>query len=454
VTITDDAPTAGRSVPFDEGAEQRALGGMLISRDAIRQVSEIIRPGDWYRPAHQLIYDAILRLDERREPVDAVSVAAELDRSGEAGRYGGALYLLEISSPEKLDSAANAGYYAKLVSDKAVLRRLVEVGTRIAQFGYEGEGELEEILNQAHQSLANVEALGTSTGAAMIHAGQVYQEVVDDQDVADDEVLVAPPYADLREVVPFIKPGQLVIIGARPAIGKSVVAADFARYTAMHRGLGTAFFSLEMTRKELGQRVMAAEANVLFERLRDKQLEESDWERVAKIRPVWEESPLWMCDDFNVSLGHIRARLRQHVRKHDIKLVIVDYLQLMDTPGRTESRQQEVSEMSRGLKKLAGELGVAMVVLSQLNRGPTQRSDKRPQISDLRESGSIEQDADVVILLDREDSRDKESPRAGEIDLLVEKNRNGAGGREVTCAFQGHYSRVVDMAGTGWGGGR
>lgn len=448
MTATFEAPTTGRTAPHDEAAEMQALGGMLISRDAIRQVSAIIRPGDWYRPAHQLIYDAIMRLDSRGEPVDAVMVAAELDKSGEAGRYGGALYLHACT--ESIPAAANAGYYAKIVSDKAVLRRLVEVGTRIAQFGYEGEGDLDEILDLSHHALAGVETLETSAGADLIHSEQIYREVVDDQDVVDDEVLVAPPYADLREVVPFIKPGQLVIVGARPAVGKSVVAADFARYTAMHRGVGTVFFSLEMTRLELGQRVMAAEAGVLFDRLRDKSLEESDWERVAKVKPVWDAAPLWMADDFNVTLAHIRARLRKHVRTHDIKLVVVDYLQLMDTPGKTENRQQEVSAMSRGLKKLAGELGVAMVVLSQLNRGPTQRSDKRPQISDLRESGSIEQDADVVILLDREDTRDKESPRAGEIDLIVEKNRNGSGGREVVCAFQGHYSRIVDMAGTSW----
>ena len=307
---------------------------------------------------------------------------------------------------DAIPTAANAGYYAKIVSDRAVLRRLVEVGTRIAQFGYAGEGEVNDLVDLAHQELSQVENLAAS-GGELVHASQVYQEVVDDQDTKDDQHLVTPPYADLREIVPAIKPGQLTIVGARPGVGKSVVAADFARHTAMHHGIGTVFFSLEMTRLELGQRVMAAEAGVLFDRFRDKTLEEADWERAAKVKRVWDESPLWMSDDFNVTLGHIRARLRRMVRQHDIKLVVVDYLQLMETGASSESRQQEVSQMSRGLKKLAGELGVAMVVLSQLNRGPTQRSDKRPQISDLRESGSIEQDADVVILLDREDTRDR-----------------------------------------------
>ena len=454
MTIIEDAPadTGGRTPPHDIKAEQATLGGMLLSKAAIRQVVEIIRPGDFYRPAHQVIFDAIVAVSDAGEPVDAISVNDELVRLGEAVRVGGGPYLHDLT--EAIPTAANAGYYAKIVSNRAVLRRLVEVGTRIAQAGYEGEGDLEDILNHAHQDLAGVEALETSQGADLIHAEQVYREVVDDQDTVEEEAAVTPPYADLRDVIPALKPGQMIIVGARPSVGKSVVAADFARHNAMHRGIGTVFFSLEMTRLELGQRVMAAEAGVLFERLRDKSLEESDWERVAKVKTVWDESPLWMSDDFNVSLGHIRARLRKHVREHKIDLVVIDYLQLIDEKSG-ENRQQEVSRMSRGLKKLAGELGVAIVVLSQLNRGPTQRTDKRPQMSELRESGSLEQDSDVVILLHREDMYDKESPKAGEIDLLVEKNRNGRRGVEVVCAMQGHYSRVVDMAGvSGFGPGR
>jgi replicative DNA helicase len=196
---------------------------------------------------------------------------------------------------------------------------------------------------------------------------------------------------------------------------------------------------------------MAAEAGVLLKSIRGRELDEADWERVAKVKQTWDLAPFWMSDDFNISLPHMRSRLRKHTRTHKIDLVIVDYLQLFDGP-QSESRQQEVSKISRGLKKLAKEFDIAIIVLSQLNRESTKRSDKKPQLSDLRESGSIEQDADIVLLLDREDTRDKESPRAGEIDIDVAKNRNGAGSREVVCAFQGHYSRIVDMAGTNWTG--
>lgn len=449
-TTFEEEHTSVRVPPFDELAEQQTLGGMLLSREAIRQVGEIIRPGDFYRPAHQLIYDAVIALDSRGEPVDAMSVDAELIRGGEAGRYGGAPYLIELT--EKIPTAANAGYAAKRVSDVAVLRRLVEVGTTIASLGYRGEGDLADLVDRAQSLVSDIEATSTSTGADLVHISQVYQEVVDDQESSDQEGLVQTPYRDLREIVPALKAGQMVIVGARPGVGKSVVAADFARSAAMKQGVGTVMFSLEMTRKELGQRVVAAEATVDFGKLRDKQLTETDWGRVSGAMGRFNDAPLWLSDDFNVTLGHIRARVRKLARTENIGLVIVDYLQLMEGGGMPENRQQEVSKLSRGLKKLAGELGIVVVVLSQLNRGSTQRADKRPQLSDLRESGSLEQDADVVILLDREDTRDKETIRAGEIDLIVEKNRHGASGREVVCAFQGHYSRIVDMAGTEWKG--
>lgn len=451
MTIIDDAPDVRRT-PFDELAEKQTLGGMLISRDAIRQVTDLIRPGDFYRPAHQIIYTAILALDSRGEPVDAMSVDAELQRTGETGRYGGALYLLELSDPDKLQSAATTGYAAKRVADVAVLRRLVEVGTRIAQIGYEGAGDLPDLVATAQQLVMDIESVDTAGGVSLVHTSEVFQRVVDDQEATDDQGAVTPPYADLRDVLPSVKPGQVVIVGARPAVGKSVVAADWARHNAMHNQVGTVMFSLEMENLELGQRVMAAEANVLLERLRDRKLEDADWARVTAVKEVWDRAPMWLCDDFNISLPHMRSRLRKHTRTHKVDLVIIDYLQLFEGP-QSESRQQEVSKVSRGLKKLAKEFGVAIIVLSQLNRESTKRSDKKPQLSDLRESGSIEQDADIVLLLDREDTRDKESPRAGEIDIDVAKNRNGAGSRVVVCAFQGHYSRIVDMAGTGWTGG-
>lgn len=439
-----------RAVPCDIDAEQAALGGMLISKAAIRQVQEAITTANgFYRPAHQSIYTAILAVEATGDPVDAISVANELGRRGELARCGGGPYLHTLT--ESIPTAANAGYYAKIVADKAVLRALVEAGTTIAQHGYEGHGDIADLVERANQLMANVEPPGAATGAEMTHISEVYLHVVDDQETQDDTFLVQPPYSDLRDIVPGIKPGQMVIVGARPSVGKSVVAADFARHVSMKQGIGTALFSLEMTQIEMGQRIMAAETGVEFERLRDKKLTDEDWQRTARVYERFARAPFWLSNDFGASLAQIKARVRQLARTHDLGLVVVDYLQLMEGGNRPDSRQQEVSALSRGLKRLAGELGVVVVVLSQLNRGLTQRADKRPQLSDLRESGSIEQDADVVILLDRPDANEKQSPRSGEIDLLVEKNRHGPSKCEVTCAFQGHYSRIVDMAGTSWG---
>src|SRR5690606_9149748 len=215
--------------PHDIEAEQATLGGMLLSRESIRQVQSLIRPGDFYRPAHQTIYDAILEVDGRGEPVDAISVNTELVKMGEHVRTGGGTYLHTLT--EKIPTAGNAGYYAKIVSTLAVLRTLTEVGTSIAQLGYEGEGELPDLLDAAHAALARVESVETADGAELVHVSQVYREVIDDQDATEDTTgLVDTPYVDLREVIPTLRPGQMVIVGARPGVGKSVVAADFARY--------------------------------------------------------------------------------------------------------------------------------------------------------------------------------------------------------------------------------
>lgn len=448
--MTAPAEEEARAVPSDIEAEQAALGGMLISRAAVRQVQDILGPAEAFcRAAHQMIYDAILAVDAAGDGVDALSVKAELERRGELARCGHAPYLHTLT--ESIPTAANAAYYARRVAEKAVLRGLVEAGTEIARYGYEGEGDVADLVERANKLLAQVEAPDVSAGGGLVHISQVYREVIDDQEAADDTVLVQPPYADMRDLIPGVKAGQVVIVGARPSVGKTVVAADWARHVAMKQHVGTAIFSLEMNRIEMGQRIIAAEAGIEFQHLRDKEMTDADHQRAAAAYQRFASAPLWMCNDFGTTLAQIKTRVRQLQRSHDVGLVVVDYLQLLEGRGRAESRQQEVSALSRGLKRMAGDLGVVVLVLSQLNRSSTTRADKKPQLADLRESGSLEQDADLVILLDRPDAHEKQSPRSGEIDLNVEKNRHGPQQVTVTCAFQGHYSRIVDMAGTRWG---
>jgi replicative DNA helicase len=252
-------------------------------------------------------------------------------------------------------------------------------------------------------------------------------------------------FADLDALTNGLHAGQMIVIAARPAIGKSTLALDFARAAAVKHGLATVMFSLEMSRNEVTMRLLSAEARVSLQSMRTGQLGDDDWTRLARRMSEVVDAPLFIDDSPNMSMMEIRSKCRRLKQRHDLKMVIIDYLQLMSSPRRVENRQQEVSEMSRSLKLLAKEIEVPVIAISQLNRGPEQRTDKRPLLSDLRESGSIEQDSDVVILLHREDYYEHESPRAGEADLIVAKHRNGPTAT-VTVAFQGHYSRFVDMA--------
>jgi replicative DNA helicase len=254
-------------------------------------------------------------------------------------------------------------------------------------------------------------------------------------------------FAELDELTNGLHPGQLIIVAARPALGKSTLALDFARACSIKHNLPSVIFSLEMGRNEIAMRLLSAEARVALHHMRSGSMTDEDWTRLARQMPAVTEAPLYIDDSPNLSMMEIRAKCRRLKQRNDLQMIVIDYLQLMQTGGsrRPESRQQEVSEMSRNLKLLAKELEVPVIALSQLNRGPEQRTDKKPMVSDLRESGSIEQDADMVILLHREDAYEKESPRAGEADLIVAKHRNGPTAT-ITVAFQGHYSRFVDMA--------
>ncbi|NHC16381.1 replicative DNA helicase, partial [Motilibacter deserti] len=252
-------------------------------------------------------------------------------------------------------------------------------------------------------------------------------------------------FADLDELTNGLHGGQMIIIAARPAMGKSTLALDFARAASIKSGLTSAFFSLEMGRNEITMRLLSAEARVPLHHMRTGTMTDDDWNRLARRMGEVSEAPMFIDDSPNMTMMEIRAKCRRLKQRHDLKLVIVDYLQLMQSGKRVESRQQEVSEFSRSMKLLAKELDVPVIALSQLNRGPEQRTDKKPMMSDLRESGSLEQDADMVMLLHREDVYEKESPRAGEADIIVAKHRNGPTAT-ITVAFQGHYSRFVDMA--------
>ncbi|MEP6463617.1 MAG: replicative DNA helicase [Frankiaceae bacterium] len=442
------SPEFERTPPQDIAAEQGALGGMLLSKDAIGEVNEVVKTADFYRPAHQLIYDAICDLYAKGEPADAVTVSAELVRTGQLSRVGGAPYLHTLIST--VPTAANAGYYAEIVRERAILRRLVEAGTRIVQSAYGAAGgvggDVDEVVDRAQAAVYEVtdrrqseECLPLETLLPVTYAEL---EAIESRDGTMDGVPTG--FADLDSLMNGLHRGQLIVVAARPALGKSTLALDFARNAAIRNNLPAVIFSLEMSRTEITMRLLSAECAVPLHNMRTGHMGDDHWQRVARKMGDLAKAPLFIDDSPNLSMMEIRAKARRLKQRNDLRLVIVDYMQLMTSPKRVESRQQEVSEISRALKLLAKELELPVVALSQLNRGPEQRQDKKPLLSDLRESGAIEQDSDVVILLHREDAYEKESPRAGEADLIVAKHRNGPT-NTVAVAFQGHYSRFVDM---------
>jgi replicative DNA helicase len=434
-----------RVPPQDIAAEQCVLGSMLLSKDAIADVVEEVRGTDFYRPAHETIYDAILDLYGRGEPADAVTVAAELQRSGNLARVGGAPYLHTLIA--SVPSAANASYYAAIVREKAILRRLVEAGTKITQLGYVGDGAVDDLVDRAQAEVYSVTDRRTAEDYRPL--SEIMEATLDEIEAIGSRngqmVGVPTGFADLDGLTNGLHPGQLVVVAARPGVGKSILALNLARSAAIHHGMASVMFSLEMSRTEITMRLLSAEARVPLQHMRQGMMSDDDWARLARKMGEVSGAPLFIDDSPNMTLMEIRAKCRRLRQRNDLRLVIIDYLQLMTSGRRVESRQVEVSEFSRSLKLLAKELEVPVVACAQLNRGPEQRTDKRPMLADLRESGSIEQDADVVILLHREDAYERESSRPGEADFIVAKHRNGPTAN-ITVAFQGHYQRFVDMA--------
>jgi replicative DNA helicase len=344
-------------------------------------------------------------------------------------------------------TAANGNYYARIVREQAILRRLVEAGTRIVSMGYTGTGDVDEMVDRAQAEVYDVTDRRMSEDYSPLRdiMNDALSEIEAISNRGGEMIGVPTGFVDLDSLTNGLHPGQLIILAARPALGKSTLGLDICRNASIKHGLSSVIFSLEMSRNEIVMRLLSAEAQIPLHHMRSGTMSEGDWAKLASKMGTVSEAPLFIDDSPNMTLMEIRAKCRRLKQRHDLRLVVVDYLQLMTSGKRVESRQQEVSEFSRSLKLLAKELEVPVIAISQLNRGAEQRQDKRPMLADLRESGSLEQDADVVVLLHREDAYERESPRAGEADFIIAKHRNGPTGL-VTVAFQGHYSRFVDMA--------
>jgi replicative DNA helicase len=445
----DDEPQRGARPPQDMAAEAGGLGSMLLSRDAVADMTDVIKnPEDFYRPAHQTIFRAIVARYNAGAPIDPIVVNDDLIRSGDIDRIGGVTYLSHLV--QQVASVAHAQNYAEIIHERAVLRNLQSVCSRTLHKIADGSGDTGELLDDLRADVDGI--VDDSSGAdedTLIGAdGEDFLEQLEVLQKDGPARGVKTGFTDFDSLTNGLQPGQLIVIAARPAVGKSTLGTDIVRHATIVEGLPAVFFSLEMSRTELKMKIASAQARVPLHHMQSQNgMTDDDWARLAKVWPMINDAPLDIVDDAGLTLTKIRSHCRRIKRKRDLRLVVIDYLQLMEgeLSGRTENRQQEVAKISRSLKKLAAELHVPVIAMSQLNRGAEQRADKKPLLSDLRESGAIEQDANMVILLHREDAYEKLSPRAGEADFIVAKNRGGPTAT-ITTAFQGHYSRFVDMA--------
>jgi len=422
-----------RVPPHDLGAEQCVLGAMMLSPVAATRAAELLRPEDFYRPAHSIVFAAIAAASEAREPIDATAVASRLDASGELARVGGAPYLHELIA--MVPTAASVGWYAQIVAGRSSLRRLIEAGTQIAHLGYELERDPGDAAVIAGKLLAD--ATQTRTRGDMLTLADIIPGGLDAIERAGNGAntpSIHTGITDLDDTTGGLREGQLVVIAGRPGMGKSILGVELARRTALLSNRPAAIFSLEMSRNEVFNRLISAHAGIPLAAITMGQLSQRDWDTVSAVSGRISHAPLYIDDSAPLSLPDIVSRARRAHARTPLALVVVDYLQLMTMGRKVENRQQEVAEISRGLKLLAKELGCPVVAAAQLNRLSEQRADKRPHLADLRESGAVEQDADIVILLYREQYYNAKTPRGNEIDLILAKHRNGPTGVVVAHA--------------------
>ncbi|MEZ5236392.1 MAG: replicative DNA helicase, partial [Acidimicrobiales bacterium] len=420
----EPARSLSRTAPHNLAAEESLLGAMLLSREAVAAATDIARAEHFYKPAHGHIFEAIASLYSAGEPADPITVAEELNRSGLLDAIGGpaVLVAMQASAP----AISNARRYAEIVEELALLRSMITTAGEIAELGYSLPDDVEKAIDTAESMIFNLAQHRVATTTASVH--ELLGETLDrlEQLYERGEAITGTPtgYLDLDEILAGLQPNALVVIGARPAMGKTSFALGMASHAALASHKPSLIFSLEMSRLEITQRLLSSEARVDAGRMRTGKLSESDWEKLSRAVGPLAEAPIWIDDNPNVTVMEIRSKARKlKSQVGELGLVVVDYIQLMTGRTSAESRQVEVAEISRGLKILAREIEAPVVALAQLNRGLEQRADKRPMLSDLRESGSLEQDADVVLFLYRDEVYHKDTQDQGIAEVIVAKHR-------------------------------
>ena len=432
-----------RVPPHSIDAEQAVLGGLMLDEHAWERIADKLGEEDFYRKDHRLIFRAIGDLASRNQPCDAVTLGEWFESSGLADEVGGVAYVIQLANATP--SAANILAYAGIVREKSVLRQLIEAGTQIVGDGFQPEGrKSEEILAEAEQRVFHIAETGArgkksyvEMRAAVHEAFQILSRRYESKDAVTG---LATGFADLDEMTSGLQPADLIIVAARPSMGKTALAVNMAEHAAIKSRKAVAIFSMEMSASQLAFRLISSLGRIDQQHLRNGDLAEEDWPRVTSAITLLSETKILIDDTPALSPAELRARARRMKRQYDLGLIVVDYLQLMAVPGNKENRATEISEISRGLKALAKELNIPVIALSQLNRSLEQRTDKRPVMADLRESGAIEQDADVILFIYRDEYYDKESADKGLAEIIIGKQRNGPTGT-VKLTFLGRYTR-------------
>jgi replicative DNA helicase len=456
VTAVPVAPSqpsafADRKPPFSLEAEVSVLGGMLLDTDAIARAIETLDDTMFYREGHRRLFRSIARMWERGEVVDVVTLSEELKNAGDFESVGGTAYIAQLL--DAVPTAANLEYHARIVREKAVLRRLIEAATTIIQDTFEAQGEVDQILDQAEQRIFQIAQTHERKGFVWIKEilWPTFEKIEALQANNSSVTGVPTGFHDLDEMTAGFQPSDLIIVAARPSMGKTAFTLNITQHAAIAARKPVAFFSLEMSKEALVQRILCAEARVDAGRLRRGRLSDDEYARLATAAGYLNTAPIYIDDTPGISVLEMRAKARRlKSDREDLSMIVVDYLQLMTGAGKTENRQQEVSEISRGLKALAKELDVPVVALSQLSRAVEQRPDKRPMMSDLRESGAIEQDADVIMFLYRPEYYhgpvDKDgNSLEGRAEVIIGKQRNGATGK-IDLVFLKEFTRFESFS--------
>jgi replicative DNA helicase len=440
------APESALVPPQNLDAEESVLGAMMLSPGAIGNVSEELDAGDFYRESHAKIYRAALGLFARGEPVDAITVADELEERGELEAAGGRLRIHELA--RLVPTTANAAHYARIVREMAVLRGLIDAGAEVSRLGWERPGEASELLDRAERIIFDLSQERVSSEFTHIEEllKESFERITQLYEAGEEITGVASGYRELDRLTSGFQPGNLIIVAARPSMGKSALSLCMCANLAVRKQTPVALFTLEMSKAEVTQRLMCSEAKVESQRLRSGKLATDDWPRLTAACDKLAKAPIYVDDTGSMTIMGIRAKARRLKSKEpSLGLIVVDYLQLMSSDSNYENRVQEVSQISRQLKVLARELDLPIIAMSQLSRAVEQRHDKRPILSDLRESGSLEQDSDLVAFIYRDEYYNDESPDQGVAEVILAKHRNGPTGT-VKLSFLQRYAKFADLA--------